>query len=96
MIPGFAFSYAVLTLSLSSGVKRLISFTGTFSTLFASTYWLVSPDALIPEATVMSLFSAVAWILSSVSNLVPDGNSNVTLPFEFRVIPTFAAFSNVL
>ena len=38
LIPGFAFSKATLTLSLSDGVKRLISFTGTFSTLFASTY----------------------------------------------------------
>ena len=81
---------------MSAGVKRLISFTGTFSPLLCSTYWLASPDDLIPEATVMSLFSAVAWILSRVSNLVPDGNSNVTLPFEFGEIRTFAAFSNVL
>ena len=96
MIPGFAFSYAILTLSLSSRVKRLISFTGTFSPLFANTYWLASWDDLIPEATVISLFSAVAWILSSVSNLVPDCNSNVTLPLAFGKTCTFAAFSNVL
>ena len=44
----------------------------------------------------MSLFSAVAWILSRVSNLAPEGNSNVTLPFEFGEIRTFATFSNVL
>ena len=70
--------------------------TGTFSTLFERTYWFTSLEARIPDATVISLFSAKTWILSKTSNLFPVGKPNVILPFEFCVIVTFAAFSRVL
>ena len=81
---------------MSDGVKLLIFLTGTFSSILATTYLFTSSDCLVPEGTVMSLFSAVAWILSRVSNLVPEGNSNVTLPLVFGKTRTFAAFSKVL
>ena len=81
---------------MSDGVKLLIFLTGTFSSILATTYLFTSSDCLVPEATVISLFSAVTWILSNVSNTVPVGNSKVILPSVFGKTLTLAAFSIVL